>query len=210
MATPLKLVPFNSAWINNDKIDVHAIYRRPRFVEDKYGDLKRQYDANGVPTWDLTGGLPVRSDTRWRAKGFEYVTLADRASLVSAARAGTIEGDWRQYDQHQRGGPWNGQRYLDGQEEASTNEARKLREDVHKYGSEAVEEIRRQREPDFVLPNHLRGIAPGTPQQPSESAQAASPAPEPVAAVAAPVAEKRPMPPALAAAAAKKKAEATT
>ncbi len=157
----LKLVPFNAAWVSSDKIDVHAIYRRPRFTEDKYGDLNREYDKNGIPTWDLTGGLPVRQHTKWESKGFEYVTLSDRASLVMAAKAGTIAGDWREYDQHQRGGPWNGQKYLDGEEAASTNEAAQLKADVYEFGSKAVEKIRRQHEPTFVLPPHLQGIVPG-------------------------------------------------
>ncbi len=157
----LKLVPFNAAWVTSDKIDLHAIYRRPRFVEDRYGDMKREYDSNGVPTWDLTGGLPVRQHTKWLAKGFEYVTLSNRASLVMAAKAGTIAGDWHEYDQHQVGGPWNGQRYLDGQEAATTNDAAQLKADVYEFGSRAVEKIQQRHEPGFTLPPHLQGILPG-------------------------------------------------
>jgi hypothetical protein len=157
----LKLVPFNAAWINHDKIDLHAIYRRPRFVEDAFGEMKREYDPNGLPTWDLTGPLPVKQDTKWRRKGFEYVTLANREGLVMAARQGTVQllpgmTSWREYDQHQTGGPWNYKKYILGEQQTTTADAERLKADVAKYGWEAVESIRQQTDPDFVVPAHLK------------------------------------------------------
>src|SRR5688572_30283749 len=101
----LKLVPFNAQWITHDKIDVHAVYRRPRYKEDEYGEKTRELDKAGQPTWDLACGLPVKSHNTWLAKGFEYVTLSDRLSLQIAGRSNTVldeEGhpcDWRKYDQ---------------------------------------------------------------------------------------------------------------
>lgn len=161
----LKLVPFNATWITHDKIDVHAIYRRPRFKEDAYGELNRDTGTNGVPTWDLTGPLPVRSHTRWTSKGFEYVTLASRQSLIEAGRKGTIEGDWRAYDQHQTGGPWNWKKYAEGQAATTTLEAEELKQDIADYGWKAVEAIRRRSDPTFSLPNHLK-VEPEVPEQP--------------------------------------------
>jgi hypothetical protein len=158
----LKLVPFNDAWINHDKVDIHAIYRRPRFVEDEYGEMNREY-KDGVATWDLTGPLPVRSHNRWRSKGFEYVTLANRESLLVAARFNTLPPGMRMqdYDQHQTGGPWNYKKYMAGVQETTTIEAEQLKADVEKFGSEAVEAIRRQTEPTFQLPASLRNIPHG-------------------------------------------------
>lgn len=168
----LKLVPFNPVWINHDKIDVHAIYRRPRFTEDKYGELIRDVDPKtGLPTWDLTGGLPVRAHTKWTSKGFEYVTLSNRESLQVAGRSGTIPGNWREYDQHQTGGPWSWKKYCEGFESAQATDLKELTEDVYLFGSVAVETLRRRQTPDFALPENLRGIAPGTAQPSTEPEQ---------------------------------------
>ncbi len=160
----LKLVPFNPVWINHDKIDVHAIYRRPRFVEDKYGDKKREMTPAGMQTWDLTGGLPVRRHNDWIQKGYEYVTLASRESLYMAGRAGTILGRWQDYDQHQRGGPWNALKYLEGQEATTTLDAEMLMDDIYEFGSTAVLKLRRRTDPNFDLPPALQNIAPNTPR----------------------------------------------
>lgn len=155
----LKLVPFNSAWTNHDKIDIHAIYRRPRFVEDEFGERSREY-KNGVATWDMTGPLPIRQHSRWLAKGFEYVTLANRESLMVAYKAGTLpEGATvSTYDQHQTGGPWNWKKYCAGQEADMTAEAEQIASDVRLFGSEAVTKIMRRSDPNFELPPSLQGI----------------------------------------------------
>lgn len=153
----LKCVPFNSAWISHEKIDIHAIYRRPRFVSDKYGDLSRELDANGIPTWDLTGPLPVKQHIKWSQKGFEYVTLANREALHTAAATGTLLGGTpRDYDQHRAGGPWNYRLYSEGQTETYTAEVDQLREDIARFGPEAVETLRRRQDPTFTLPDSLK------------------------------------------------------
>lgn len=160
----LKLVPFNANWVTHNKLDLHAIYRRPRFVEDKYGELRRDLDENGLPKWDLTGELPVRQHSKWVGKGFEYVTLANRESLIMAGRNGTIQHDadgnpvdWRTYDQHQVSGPWNYRKYAEGQEATTTLDAERLKGDVARFGWEAVEAIRQQTDPTFRLPDHMKG-----------------------------------------------------
>lgn len=163
----LKLVPFNDSWINHDKIDIKAIYRRPRFREDSYGEWERELDANGVPSWDLTGPLPIKQHNKWRSKGFEYITLADRGSLQVAARFGTLmdeqgaaTNNWQQYDQHQTGGPWNYKKYQEGQLQTTTLAAQELEAQIRKFGWQAVEAIRRSSDPTFRVAEHLKALSP--------------------------------------------------
>ena len=158
----LKLVPFNAAWISHALMDVKAIYRRPRFVQDEFGEWQREF-KDGAPTWDLTTPLPVRSHNRWLAKGFEYVTLANRGSLNVAAKFGTLpEGATAaDYDQSQAGGPWNYKMYVKGLEQATTLEAETLRADVEEFGSDVVLRLRRRENALFELPPELRGKKPG-------------------------------------------------
>jgi len=159
----LKLIPFNDKWITHDRLDVHAIYRRPRWVEDEFGELQRELSPNGLPTWDLTGPLPVRQHNRWRTKGFEYVTLADRDSLVMAARSATLPEGTRMADFIQNtmtGGPWHYRKYVAGQESTSTLEAEQLDADVREFGSVVVETLRRRTDPSFRLPEGLKNIPP--------------------------------------------------
>ena len=154
----LKLVPFQAVWITHEKLDLHAIYRRPRFKEDEYGEVQL------VPgEWDLTGPLPVKQHNKWMAKGFEYVTLADRNSLIEAARVGTVGGNWREYDQHQTGGPWNYRKYAEGmkvdavaQKAAAEQAETELRFMVEKFGVEAVEAIKQQTDPSFKVPESMK------------------------------------------------------
>lgn len=163
-ARPFVKVPWNHAWTTHDKLDIKAIYRRPRYTEDKYGDSHREYDkASGAPTWDLTSGLPVRYHARWAARGFQYVTLASQDDLAQAAKTGTLpdpndptrQGRMSDYQNH-RSGPWNAQLYLENAvtEDAEIFEA--LRADVAKWGPDAVEAIRRSTDPGFELPANLR------------------------------------------------------
>lgn len=155
----LRLVPFNPTWISHERIDIKAIYRRPRFVSDDYGEMHREYDANGLPTWDLTGPLPVKQHTKWTQKGFEYVTLANRDSLAVAYRMGTLPSGttFRDFDQHQTGGPWNYRKYIEGQADTQTTDLDDLRRDVEAFGAEAVETLRRRTDPHFRLPEALKG-----------------------------------------------------
>lgn len=157
----LELVPFNDAWVTHNLLDMKAIYRRPRFVMDAYGEWQREF-KDGAPTWDLTGPLPIRSHNRWRAKGFEYVTLATHGSLVQAAKYGTLpEGRTvESYEPVRGNGPWNYKRYAEGISVAATREAQQLREDVHQFGSDVVELLRKRENPLFELPPELRDIKP--------------------------------------------------
>lgn len=174
----LKLVPFQDVWITNNKLDLKAIYRRPRYVEDAYGEMKREIGPDGLPAWDLTGGLPVRYHNKHRAKGFEYVTLADRESLHAAAAAGTVE-DWRQYVQDPRtNGPWHYRKYVEGQVVADSEAAQRLAEMVAKYGPELVQEMKRETEPDYVLPEKFWAKT-DEPAEPAEPVARRKPGPRP-------------------------------
>lgn len=166
----LMLVPFNEKWISHDKLDLHAIYKRPVYREDEFGEPQRVYDKDGIEEWDLTPPLPVKQHNVWRGKGFQYVTLADRESLIMAAKNNTILGETpaRAYDQHRTGGPWNYRLYLQGQIGERSKQAEQLKQDVYRFGSVAVEEIRRRTEPEFTLPPSLRDIQPEGYQPPAK------------------------------------------
>lgn len=153
----LKLVPFNPIWVEHDKLDLHGIYRRPRYVKNDMDEDVQAFE-NGVPQWDVTTPLPIKLHNRWTSKGFQYITLADRESLREAAKHGTlIGGSVRDYDQHQTGGPWFYKLYVQGQTQLDTAAAAQLRSDVERFGADAVESIRRQADPNFRLPPELRG-----------------------------------------------------
>lgn len=174
---PLKLVPFNDSWIQHDKLDLHAIYRRPRFTTDEYGDPVRVLE-NGLPAWDLTGPQPVKQHNKLRAKGFEYVTLADAQSLSDAYKKGTllpVGATPRDYAQDsQTGGPWNYRKYAEGRASEMSDAITQLRADVAKFGSAAVEELR-----GIELPTWLKGFNAGDdiPTGPAPEAAPSAPAP---------------------------------
>jgi hypothetical protein len=151
----MKLVPFNSSWISHDKLDLHAVYRRPRWVADQYGDQVREVDDAGLPTWDVTSGLPVRQHDRWRAKGFEYVTLATRSDLARAMQFGTIPGAATDYEMRD-GSPWHYGTYARFAEAERSDDLQQLRADCVRFGADAVEFIRRRSDPNFRLPPSLR------------------------------------------------------
>ncbi len=166
----LKLVPFHESWVTHNLLDMHAIYRRPARIEDEYGELVQARDPDGNPMWDLTTPLPIRQHNKWRAKGYEYVTLANAVGpegalhyVRLAAAYGTLAGGSpKDYSQDPRtGGPWNFKKYLDGQKTSQTEGTSRLERDVLEFGSAAVERIRRQTDPGFTLPPHLQNRQPG-------------------------------------------------
>lgn len=153
----LKLVPFHDQWPTHDKLDLHAIYLRPRYVQNKYGEDELERDEHGLQTWDITSPLPVRAHQKWLAKGMRYLTLADRGSLIDAARTGTlIGGKVADYDQHQHNGPWNYRMYVEGLGETHSEELRQLLADIDEFGPDVVEKLRKRENPAFKLPDHLR------------------------------------------------------
>jgi hypothetical protein len=159
----LKLVPFDPAFADpaQAKLDVHAIYRRPRYIRNQWDEIVRDVDVNGIPTWDLTTPLPCRNHHTWARKGFEYITLADMASLQMAAPFLAAKGlNARDYIQHPEYGPWNYKKFLAGSQVAYHADVDRLREDIAKFGAEAVERIRQQTDPDYRLPAAFHLPAP--------------------------------------------------
>ena len=153
----LKLVPFQNAWLKMTALDLRAIYRRPRYTTDEYDQKVQCRDEFGNPLWDLTAPLRVIDHANHIAKGFEYVTLASRLDLAKAGQAGTLGPDWKQYDQHQIGGPWHWKMYLDSAEASDNAASKALAADVEQFGAEAVEAIRKRTDPGFSLPDSLKG-----------------------------------------------------
>lgn len=154
-----KAIPFNAAWITHDKIDIRAIYRRP--VRDARG---RQVVKDGIPQWDLTGGLPVRRHQDWIRKGYEYVTLASGADVTRE-----VADDLRAKGYNPRDfimdefemSPWNPELYLATAGVVEQQAADALTEMVERFGSDAVLAIKRSENPLFTLPEHLEGIPAG-------------------------------------------------
>lgn len=155
----LKLVPFNPVWITHDKCDLHGIYRRPRYVRDEYDEEYREYDADGLPTWDITGALPIKQHSKWTAKGFEFLTLASRSDLETAARTGTLQGgSIRDYAQNAQGGPWHYKKYIDGALVQANDAAKRLKDLVLRLGPDEAEQAMRVSDPEYVLPAALRHL----------------------------------------------------
>jgi len=159
----LKLVPFNNAWISHDKIDIKAIYQRPRSKEDEYGEFIQILDENGEQSYDLTGPLPIKQHVKWSQKGFKYLTLASRDALMVAYATntllddnGNVTHDWQQYNQHSTHGPWNYKKYLEGYQESKLAASQDLVNDIAEYGWELVEKLRRRSDPGFSVPDYLK------------------------------------------------------
>jgi len=155
----LRLVPFNQMWVTHHKLDLKGIYRRPRFTANDMDEIVQVFE-DGVPQWDIVGPLPIKQHNKFLAKGFEFITLADRTSLNTAAKFGTLPAGTsaRDFDQHQTGGPWYYKLYAQGQVTMDTAAAQQLRADVERFGADAVEELRRRDNPNFRLPPDLRSL----------------------------------------------------
>lgn len=166
-ATEFRAVPFNPNWINHDKIDIHAIYRRPILSEENGEQL---VDEHGVLRWDLTGGLPVRRHNDWIKKGFQYVTLAGAKDLfdkhvVAGLRAqGLNPADYILIRNRTVGAsPWNPQLYLRSQTSHARDHATKLEALVQQLGSAAVLAVKQIDDLHFQLPAYLRNVPAGGP-----------------------------------------------
>lgn len=176
----LRLVPFNQKWVTHDKLDLHAIYRRPQHAEDAYGERHQIVDPEtGEPQWDVTSDLPVKQHNKWLAKGYQYVTLATEKDLHEAARQGTLQDEDgnpvapAHFKQDPRtGAPWNWRKYSEGAKSTSSADFEQLKADVRMFGSDAVETLRKRENRGFALPESLRGLKPG--EEPREPARAAA------------------------------------
>lgn len=155
-----RAVPFDENWVTSDKVDVHAIYRRP--ILDELGE---QQIIDGVPQWDLTGGLPVKRHRDWTKKGFEYVTLSDFESLNAAAPGlkarGLNPGDFVNIRNRSTTSPWNPALYFRSAGKTDREHVDAFQKLVEQLGSEAVRAVMRAtKDPNYELPAHLRNIPP--------------------------------------------------
>ncbi len=136
----LKLVPWCPEFM---KYDIRGVYRRP----------------NG----DLMPSLPITAHNKWQAKGFEFVTLGDAASLAQAAHVLRQHG----HDPHSficgRDGDgqqtcWNVNLYLAGEKDSQAAAEAKLAEQIEKYGVAAVEEMTGKPVPAHLKPKDVPDI----------------------------------------------------
>lgn len=172
-----KCVPLNTQWtLPGTKLDLKAIYRRPRRRVGEYDEIIQERAPDGLPLYDLTAGLPMRRHSDWIAKGFEYVTLADRESLEKVAAYLRADGlNPADFLQHPQLGPWNPKLYLATDEQADRVKLNALETMVEEFGSAAVLAISRKDNPNFALPAHLQGLGPG--ELSTRKVRAAAPAP---------------------------------
>lgn len=163
-----KCVPFDPTWgVAGTKLDLKAMYRRPRRSLGEYDEVIHEKGDDGLPKWDLCGPLPLRRHSDWMAKGFEYVTViaapgvegSGWSSVAGSLRARGLEP--RDYLQHPNFGTWNPKLYLDSADKIDHERTDSLRAIVEKLGSEAVLEVRRSTDPAFTLPAHLQNIPAG-------------------------------------------------
>ena len=171
----LLLVPFNPNWPSAQGpsgaplLDIKAIYRRPRKTRDGDPIL----DAAGFPQWDLTSGSPMQHHPKWTARGFEYVTLADRESLVAVSDPGLREQgvepvrDWRQYVQNRvTEGPWDAVQYLADLRAEEHGRETRLRDAIARFGRAAAEEMEQRVWPGYRLPaSFARGATPSVEEE---------------------------------------------
>lgn len=127
-------VPLNPAWCDATKLDLRAVYQRP----------------NG----DLTTGLPLRAHSKWLAKGFAYVTLADAESFAIASRYLRADGKNPQdyVVGHENGQPtcWNAQAFLATQQVQQSDADQEIRDLIAEFGVQTVERIK-----GISVPAHL-------------------------------------------------------
>lgn len=135
----MELVPFFSEWTGSETgLDLHAIYRRPG------------------PGITLTTALPVRRHRDYQSRGFEYISLATAKDVNEAGRFLRERGiDPVKFKGSYRvdlGGAFDVAQYLKQAAADAQAELADLRALVEKFGPETVTEIKRQQNPDFVLP----------------------------------------------------------
>jgi hypothetical protein len=183
-ATParvFKCVPIENSWtIQGTKLDLKAIYRRPRRRVGEYDEIIPEHGPDGLPLYDLTGPLPLRRHADWIAKGFEYVTVVasprndDGAWPAIAASLRAKNLNPADYLQHPHFGTWNPKLYLATADQVEASKVSELQALVEQLGSEAVLAVRRSMDPSFTLPAKLQHIPPGG--RVAKTAASASPA----------------------------------
>lgn len=153
----LKCIPLNLEWCGDTKQDFFAIYARRK--QDNWG--VPELDAQGREQWDATGPLPMRRHPDWMKKGYVYVTLWIRRDdhrwpLVAGWIRQSTGEDPETYIQNRRERTtFDSALWMQDAAKERAAELARLRDQVAKFGAEAVVEIRRQTDPSFTLPADL-------------------------------------------------------
>lgn len=143
----MELVPFHAEWVGSQtKLDLKALYRRP--------------STEGVT---LTGPLPLRRHMDWVRKGYEYVSLAswEDVSLVSNTLGAEGVDASKLRKSYKMTAPFGFdiEQYIKTDAERASAYRTALQAKVDKYGVEAVTEIMRQSDKDFVMPADIKAPA---------------------------------------------------
>lgn len=150
----MKTVPLDPRWVNSEKLDLLAVYRRPRL----HGITKvRLSDDQGRPLYDYVN-LPIRRHQDWLGKGYSYVTLARVADLVSVGvRDPEVVKSYKPHGEPEER-TFEIQTFLAHADVAEDAEFARLKALVLKLGPDAVEAVMRHSDPTFVLPETLRDM----------------------------------------------------
>jgi hypothetical protein len=170
----LKLVPWEPTWLDNQSLDLHAVWRRP--ARDRDFQIMRDPDT-GFVMWDVTTPAGIKNANRFRAKGMEYVTLATQEDVLLAsrpeiadkgslplghpARCARLGVDFEDINDYIRqrvrgGGPWDVATYLQDEQIAREERLTRVKANVEKMGAEGAELFERQSDPGYVLPEALK------------------------------------------------------
>lgn len=150
----MNCIPFLAhAWVENTPLDLHAIYRR-----------------GGIGV-HLTGPVPVRRHNDYTKRGFEYVCLATTEDVNKAARSlreqGLNPSDYA--SAFTRDGVFDIPQYIREVTQADAAKLADLRLKIEKFGADAVTEMMRLSDPDYVLPE--AALTPAVEQKPKERAK---------------------------------------
>lgn len=135
----MQLVPFDASWTGSEtKEDLKAWYRRPSV----YGGFS------------VIGPLPLRRHTDWQRKGYEYVTLGSSEDVVKIlpqlrAKGVDTQALGQSYDHN---GHFKLEAYLKAQRVKDDTYVADLQAKVDKFGYDAVAEMLRVGDPNFVMP----------------------------------------------------------
>ena len=136
----MELVPFSESWAGSQaKYDIHALYRRP--------------SVHGGFT--VTSPLPLRRASDWKRKGLQYITLATLEDVrkVAPVLVGINMATLREsYDNM---GRFRTDVYLAEQRTKDDDFIADLKMKVERYGVEAVTEMMKMSNPNFVMPEGI-------------------------------------------------------
>lgn len=136
----MELVPFDEKWAGSEtKLDLQGWYRRP--------------SVHGG--FSLVGPLPLRRHLDWTRKGYDYVTLAtseDVLKVLAALKAKDVCDVSALAKCYDNRGHFKVADYLKDQRGKEDAFLVELQAKVDKFGLDAVSEMMRMNDPNFVMP----------------------------------------------------------